>query len=1276
MGAPGLCSTSSVVSASVLLFLLHLSFVGATTAGTCLNGGTHDGVKCICPPPFYGPHCEQGGPPPTEAPPAPAKSTTSTAGASSSSSSSSSSPAPCQNGGHSNGSHCVCLPGYWGASCELFDTKECQNGGIWVATACQCPQYFWGARCEFVVNVIEVNTEVEAWLDMVVKVINRNFTEELADSSSTDYKDFVQEFTRQVEEAYRKVPEYHCVTVLGLRPGSVMVHHRVHMTLPLSTRVHEGLQNVSSQLVGLLSEAAQGQALCKASSDLCFEASSIQTSEGVVRVDEKEICRGPIPDEFRPFFSVRPTEGGFECITQCAKGHPGALDCKHGRCQVPRFGPQCHCPETDVSWFLGDQCNLQISKVGLSIGLPLAVTLAVAVILAVGSRLPSDGRQPRSGHPMAKAAKAPSLAEALASGFLTCAICLERLRRPKILPCLHTYCHPCLQELAEGGGQARALRCPECRQEVPLPPGGVDGLKANFFIQGLLDLVGPAGKARPTCSLCPLVGRSAGRPAASRCLDCGDDMCQACARGHRCSRLTHAHRVVDMEGFLSGKYHEEVRQRQASRCKEHVGEELRFFCAPCAAAVCRECRLGPHLQHQPCLSLAEAAKERRPVIVGLLAGVEETVQRVSRGRARLEEEMRALEARGAALRDAVEQTGSRVVAQVLAQQEEVLAQLSDYLERQKKAAETLRWELEFQEQVASSTVAFAQKVLSLGRETEILPLEQLISERLRQLRDFSWEPLATPQPQLETSPDLQSTGSLFRLTFKEEEEPAGRRPEEEKEQRTTQGAKEQQLPPALPSPPAPPKDTLGQEGLPSEGPETHVGAPVPPLPAQGPKAPLLLPQPIFSCSFWVKTPTDKKRPQVTGLCPYGPGEILVADEQNRRLKRFSLQGDFKGTVPVPSEVAPFSVAAVGSKVAFTAGSQLYLLNGEGGLVWRKALKRGQASHALTALGGDSLAVSVAGHVQVYDLEGRLVEKVVPEGTRERCLVFLAGRKGGFVGSDWSQRHVVLFSRKGELVAEYQEDQLSACQPGAVCADAVGTVYVVLREQNKVVAFSEQGEELGPFLTASNGLDRPRVATVAGDGRFVVALSNGTVHVFKISPVRPVLALGLLNVYEEDCPSVPNTLMGLLNQAMGGGSSLNQEPQQQSPPPPAACSKTTAQRGVQRCRAYGQAWPPPRPGGLVENKPGESGGGSRGPDGRPAAGMSVPSGKRRARLGGAAPTPVSHGRHGAGGGREAVVGGEEGQRGGAAAKPSPSCRTKALPEPNGETLDGGPFGSAS
>ncbi|XP_013925379.1 PREDICTED: E3 ubiquitin-protein ligase TRIM56 [Thamnophis sirtalis] len=681
------------------------------------------------------------------------------------------------------------------------------------------------------------------------------------------------------------------------------------------------------------------------------------------------------------------------------------------------------------------------------------------------------------------AADASSLWETLAGSFLTCNICLGHYCQPKILPCLHSYCQDCLKTLQ--GGAKRELRCPECREPVPLP-AGIEGLKTNFFINGLLDLVPPVEKARVTCSLCPLIGQDASSVAVSHCIDCADHLCQACASGHRCSRLTHKHLVVDMEAYHSGKYNEEIRKRQAARCKEHKGENLQYFCIPCAAALCRECRLGHHLEH-PCLSLSEAAKARRPVITGLLAGVAEKVQLIARGKASLEEEIKEMEVWNTNIRSVVEQTCAKAVEQLLSHKGQVLAQLSSYLEERKVASRLLLSELGFQEQVASSTVAFAQKVLSLGQEEEIVSLEQMISERLRQLQGFSWEALAVQVPKLRIQPNLLCGCNLFHLEF--HEKPTAAAPEgyaqvarKKAKQKPPQGAEV--------------GEACRQEQAPSGGSSGLLESGGPPSP-NGPEVPRLTPKPVFFCSFWVKVPTDKKQPQITGLCPFGSGEILLADEQNKKLKRFSVQGEFKGTIPVPGDVAPFSVAAVGNKVVFTAASQLYVLNETGGIVWQKALKGGQASHAVTTCDGNCVVVSVAGHLEVFNMKGQLLERIVPEGSHDRSLVFLGRWKEGFVASDWYRRSVVLLGRKGDLVTEYQEEQLKESQPGSVCADAPGIIYVVLRELNKVVAFSEAGEVLGSFLTTENNIFKPRMVTIAGDGHFVAALTNGTVHVFKI-----------------------------------------------------------------------------------------------------------------------------------------------------------------------------------
>ncbi|XP_078608632.1 tripartite motif-containing protein 2-like [Branchiostoma floridae x Branchiostoma japonicum] len=59
---------------------------------------------------------------------------------------------------------------------------------------------------------------------------------------------------------------------------------------------------------------------------------------------------------------------------------------------------------------------------------------------------------------------------------MSCGICLQPFKRPKVLPCGHTFCEECLVEAAKGG-----LRCPTCRTVVAIK-GGVAALPNNYQV--------------------------------------------------------------------------------------------------------------------------------------------------------------------------------------------------------------------------------------------------------------------------------------------------------------------------------------------------------------------------------------------------------------------------------------------------------------------------------------------------------------------------------------------------------------------------------------------------------------------------------------------------------------------------------------------------------------------------------------------------------------------------------------------------------------------------
>lgn len=77
---------------------------------------------------------------------------------------------------------------------------------------------------------------------------------------------------------------------------------------------------------------------------------------------------------------------------------------------------------------------------------------------------------------------------------LTCSVCYSLFSDPRVLPCSHTFCKNCLDNLLQVSNNYsiwRPLRlpikCPHCRSVVELPPSGVDALPSNVSLRAIVE---------------------------------------------------------------------------------------------------------------------------------------------------------------------------------------------------------------------------------------------------------------------------------------------------------------------------------------------------------------------------------------------------------------------------------------------------------------------------------------------------------------------------------------------------------------------------------------------------------------------------------------------------------------------------------------------------------------------------------------------------------------------------------------------------------------------
>ena len=113
---------------------------------------------------------------------------------------------------------------------------------------------------------------------------------------------------------------------------------------------------------------------------------------------------------------------------------------------------------------------------------------------------------------------------------LSCIICFQpydmESRLPKVLPCLHTVCLTCANELCRGQGvYAPTFPCPTCRQPVPIPSQGASGLCTNRDMRNMVEIM----QKTTTCSIAEQdCSKHPSKSISHVCLTCEVGLCSSC----------------------------------------------------------------------------------------------------------------------------------------------------------------------------------------------------------------------------------------------------------------------------------------------------------------------------------------------------------------------------------------------------------------------------------------------------------------------------------------------------------------------------------------------------------------------------------------------------------------------------------------------------------------------------------------------------------------------------------------------------------------------------
>ena len=312
---------------------------------------------------------------------------------------------------------------------------------------------------------------------------------------------------------------------------------------------------------------------------------------------------------------------------------------------------------------------------------------------------------------------------------ITCPVCQEHFRDPKILPCLHYYCKECVRQLALRAGLNRLFACPECRRGTVLPQNDPDQLPTAFFVNRMKELRTKMekvlGRMEAVCEMC-----SRGK-AEAFCRQCTDFICSDCMRSHRVLKVFAGHKVVTLQELKEGGAKAiPLKEAPPSMCEDH-NEQLKIYCFDCNLLICRDCVISDHAGHKFEFVNKSAPRYKKTVKESLvpLAKIQTNLSAATRGVEKIEREVSE---QHKAVAGTIEQSFKQLHEILLKREKQLLDRASelkqqklDNLGAQKKGFALATSEIQ-------GLVEFVERSIENASDEEFMSLQQHIQEQIQE----------------------------------------------------------------------------------------------------------------------------------------------------------------------------------------------------------------------------------------------------------------------------------------------------------------------------------------------------------------------------------------------------------------------------------------------------------------------------------------------------------------------------------------------------------------
>ncbi|XP_033745025.1 E3 ubiquitin-protein ligase TRIM68-like [Pecten maximus] len=622
---------------------------------------------------------------------------------------------------------------------------------------------------------------------------------------------------------------------------------------------------------------------------------------------------------------------------------------------------------------------------------------------------------------------------------LECPICLEQLRHPKSLPCLHSFCEECLgsyitKELS--GKMASSFSCPVCRKVTePMNPSEDKESWAGQFptnnlavemirhLQNMNTLI--------TCKPCEKKGNT-NVPAKFWCHQIKSYFCATCKIDHH----DLIHEECEPENITEWNKSDTIRrQTSAAGCGKHK-EKLEYYCEDHQILGCNKCIIVDHRKCEVVTSVDDFRDKLTPSKFDNL----------------LDDLRKSTDAMETLINDVAEQLQSMTNDQDIA-----LQSLTDLRRKINERFDTIQKEL-------------TDKLMaSFKEEKENLDISKLKCERLM----LSMQNTLTSSKNAALKDDSVGTICLFQRGHAEVESCKELIKELEKSSRST--SLRHEYDPDILAVNTKTSLTMGkivvhqqQRRLPSTAFST------------------LLSERLMKITgnLNIKVPSDKEDCSAYGVVLMSDGRIVVGDYANNKVKLFTENGEFHCEVGLSDSpcdlcriddntvavmlvtVKTICVVAV-EDLTLTISSEILIPN---------------ITEVCLGVTYNNTNFVVGTTSSLYSVPKDGGEATKLHAIKSKCLHLASNQYNGclFASLYESTPNKVAVTRlSGKSIRDVLKVGTVKGTAG-IDIDREGNLYVCGAVSNNVIQMSEDGTNVRELLTSSDGIKLPRAISVCGD----------------------------------------------------------------------------------------------------------------------------------------------------------------------------------------------------